>query len=205
MKERELRDLIADVKTGRLSRRAFVQRMIAVGLTAPMAGMMLSQSGVAMAATAFPYKPTKAGGGGAAEAAVLAGRDPAQPAFRRRHQGPGRLPDLLRAAGGMGRRRQSGAVPGRRNSEQGKRRAGRGRPLGDLEAETRRQMARRQAVHRRRRRLQLGICAEPGDRRGLDRAATRTSRSKRSTISPSASSSPSRRRSGPMPLSATTA
>jgi peptide/nickel transport system substrate-binding protein len=64
MRERELRDLIADVKTGRLSRRAFVQRMIAVGLTAPMAGMMLSHSGVAMAATAFPYKPTKAGGGG---------------------------------------------------------------------------------------------------------------------------------------------
>jgi peptide/nickel transport system substrate-binding protein len=64
MKERELRDLIADVKTGRLSRRAFVQKMIAVGLTAPMAGMMLSQSGVAMAATAIPYKPTKAGGGG---------------------------------------------------------------------------------------------------------------------------------------------
>jgi peptide/nickel transport system substrate-binding protein len=65
MKERELRDLIADVKNGQLSRRAFVQRMIAVGLTAPMAGMMLSQSGVAMAATAIPYKPTKAGGGGA--------------------------------------------------------------------------------------------------------------------------------------------
>src|SRR5690349_22100864 len=64
MKERQLRDLIADVKTGQLSRRAFVQRMIAVGLSAPIAGMMLSQSGVAMAATALPYKPTKAGGGG---------------------------------------------------------------------------------------------------------------------------------------------
>jgi peptide/nickel transport system substrate-binding protein len=64
MQERELRDLIADVKTGRLSRRAFVQRMLAVGLTAPMAGMMLSHSGVAMAETAIPYKPTKAGGGG---------------------------------------------------------------------------------------------------------------------------------------------
>src|SRR6266849_239849 len=64
MKERELRDLIAEVKTGRMSRRAFVQRMIAVGLTAPTAGMMLSQSGVVMAATAIPYKPTKAGGGG---------------------------------------------------------------------------------------------------------------------------------------------
>jgi peptide/nickel transport system substrate-binding protein len=64
MNERELRNLIAEVKTGRLSRRTFVQRMIAVGLTAPMAGMMLSHSGVAMAETAIPYKPTKAGGGG---------------------------------------------------------------------------------------------------------------------------------------------
>src|SRR6266851_8687563 len=65
MKELELRDLIADVKAGQLSRRDFVQRMIVVGLTAPMAGIMLSQSGVAMAETAIPYKPTKAGGGGA--------------------------------------------------------------------------------------------------------------------------------------------
>jgi peptide/nickel transport system substrate-binding protein len=64
MKEQELRDLISDVKTGRMSRRAFVQKMIAVGLTAPMAGMMLSQSGVAIAAAPVPYKPTKAGGGG---------------------------------------------------------------------------------------------------------------------------------------------
>ena len=64
MDEPGIRSLIGDVKDGRLSRRAFVQQMVAVGLTAPMAGVMLSQSGVAMAATAFPYKPTKAGGGG---------------------------------------------------------------------------------------------------------------------------------------------
>ena len=64
MNEQDIRNMITEVKVGRLSRRAFVQRMIAVGLTAPMAGMMLSQSGVAMAATAIPYKPTKAGGGG---------------------------------------------------------------------------------------------------------------------------------------------
>jgi len=64
MNEQDIRNLITEVKAGRLSRRAFVQRMIAVGLTAPMAGMMLGQSGVAMAATAIPYKPTKAGGGG---------------------------------------------------------------------------------------------------------------------------------------------
>src|ERR1700756_1296582 len=63
MNERELRNLVADVKAGRLSRRNFVQSMVAFGLTAPMAGMMLTQSGVAQAATAIPYKPPKAGGG----------------------------------------------------------------------------------------------------------------------------------------------
>ena len=65
MKEQDLRDLITDVKTGRLSRRAFVQQMVGLGLTAPIAGMMLSHSGVAWAAAEMPYKPTKAGGGGA--------------------------------------------------------------------------------------------------------------------------------------------
>ena len=63
MNARELRDLIAAVKAGRLSRRDFVQSTIALGLTAPMAAMMLSQSGVAIAETAIPYKPPKAGGG----------------------------------------------------------------------------------------------------------------------------------------------
>ncbi|WP_279600722.1 hypothetical protein [Methylobacterium sp. J-077] len=36
MDERDLRGLIGRVKDGRLSRRAFVQRMMAVGLTAPV-------------------------------------------------------------------------------------------------------------------------------------------------------------------------
>ena len=63
MNDRELRNLITEVKAGRLSRRDFVQRMIAVGLTVPIAGMVLSQSGVAMAETPIPYKPPKAGGG----------------------------------------------------------------------------------------------------------------------------------------------
>ena len=66
MDERDLRGLIGQVKDGRLSRRAFVQRMVAVGLTAPMAGLMLAGNGVAMAADIRAgYKPTKAGGGGA--------------------------------------------------------------------------------------------------------------------------------------------
>ena len=60
-----LRGLIAKVKDGKLSRRAFVHKMVALGLTAPMASQMLDYCGVAQAQTAFQYKPTKRGGGGA--------------------------------------------------------------------------------------------------------------------------------------------
>ena len=61
MNERELRGLIADVKEGNLSRRAFVRRMVALGLTAPLAAQMLAYNGVAMAQVKSAYKPTKAG------------------------------------------------------------------------------------------------------------------------------------------------
>ena len=65
MDEQQLRGLVGDVKAGRLSRRSFVQRLVAVGLSAPFAGMVLAQGGVAMASTVRDtYKPTKAGGGG---------------------------------------------------------------------------------------------------------------------------------------------
>src|SRR5690349_1804371 len=57
--------LVNEVKAGRMSRRAFVRAMLGLGLTAPMATMMLAQHGVAMAQPAIPpYKPTKRGGGG---------------------------------------------------------------------------------------------------------------------------------------------
>jgi peptide/nickel transport system substrate-binding protein len=64
MDERDLRGLIGRVKAGRLSRRAFVQRLTAVGLTAPMATQLLALGGVAMAQSRPVYKPTKRGGGG---------------------------------------------------------------------------------------------------------------------------------------------
>jgi len=64
MNEHELRGLIDSVKIGRMSRRGFVRRMVAVGLTAPMATQLLAYSGVAMAQTKSTYKPTKRGGGG---------------------------------------------------------------------------------------------------------------------------------------------
>jgi len=64
MNERELRGLIDQVKAGGLSRRGFVRRMAAVGLTAPMAAQLLAYGGVAMAQSPSTYKPTKRGGGG---------------------------------------------------------------------------------------------------------------------------------------------
>ncbi|WP_085935702.1 peptide ABC transporter substrate-binding protein [Enhydrobacter aerosaccus] len=64
MNEGELRRLLAEVKAGGLSRRVFLRRMAAVGLTAPMATQLLAYSGVAMAQSASTYKPTKRGGGG---------------------------------------------------------------------------------------------------------------------------------------------
>ena len=68
MTERELRELVAAVKAGRISRRAFVHAMVGLGLTAPLAGQLLAQAGIAQAATPAEYKPTKAGGGGVLKA-----------------------------------------------------------------------------------------------------------------------------------------
>ena len=67
MHEREIRTLVEDVREGRLERRSFIRKMVGVGLTAPMASMMLMHYGVANAQSASgpAYKPTRRGGGGA--------------------------------------------------------------------------------------------------------------------------------------------
>ena len=65
MDEHALRDLIRDVKTGRLTRRAFIHTMIGLGLTAPLAAQMLASAGVAAAQPkASAFAPTRRGGGG---------------------------------------------------------------------------------------------------------------------------------------------
>ena len=64
MQERDIRNLIEQVREGELPRRSFIQRMVAVGLTAPMASMLLMHEGIAQTTTALPYKGTKRGGGG---------------------------------------------------------------------------------------------------------------------------------------------
>jgi peptide/nickel transport system substrate-binding protein len=64
MREQELRNLIEDVREGRLPRRSFIQRMVALGLSAPMASTLLMHAGVASAQAPSGYKATKRGGGG---------------------------------------------------------------------------------------------------------------------------------------------
>jgi peptide/nickel transport system substrate-binding protein len=66
MREHQLRDLIGRVKAGTLSRRDFVQAMVALGLTAPLAGQLLASAGVAQAQPkgGGMFTPAKRGGGG---------------------------------------------------------------------------------------------------------------------------------------------
>jgi len=65
MNERELRELVSAVKARRVSRRAFVHKMVGLGLTAPFATQLLAHAGLAQTASQSEYKPTKSGGGGA--------------------------------------------------------------------------------------------------------------------------------------------
>jgi peptide/nickel transport system substrate-binding protein len=80
--ERKLRTLIEDVRAGRLPRRGFMQRMAALGLSAPLASQLLMSAGVAQAQmNVAPYKPTKRGGGGLLKTLWWQGATLLQPHF----------------------------------------------------------------------------------------------------------------------------
>jgi len=64
MDEHDIRSLIGEVTSGRLSRRRFIEMMLGAGLTVPIAGQMLMHAGVANAQQGWTYKPGKRGGGG---------------------------------------------------------------------------------------------------------------------------------------------
>ena len=65
MDEHQIREMLGDVKAGRLSRRTFMQTMLAVGLTGPLVAQMLASAGVAHAQSRPASMPTRRGGGGA--------------------------------------------------------------------------------------------------------------------------------------------
>ncbi len=64
MDERDLRGAMEAVRAGTLPRRRFVQRLAALGISPPLAGLLLMHAGVAPAQTPA-YRPTRRGGGGA--------------------------------------------------------------------------------------------------------------------------------------------
>jgi len=64
MDENDLRALVGRVKDGSLSRRAFLEAMVGVGLSGPFAAQILMHSGVASAGVRPEYAPKKRGGGG---------------------------------------------------------------------------------------------------------------------------------------------
>ena len=65
MTEQELHSMIEAVRARGMSRRDFVRRTVALGLSASMAAQLLLHAGVARSQAAPNYKPTKRGGGGA--------------------------------------------------------------------------------------------------------------------------------------------
>ncbi|CAM5765506.1 peptide ABC transporter substrate-binding protein [Bosea minatitlanensis] len=64
MSSQYIQDMVQNVKEGRVSRRSFIQKLAALGITAPIASQILAWNDVAMANATLAYKPTKAGGGG---------------------------------------------------------------------------------------------------------------------------------------------
>ena len=65
MNEKNIRGLIEDVREGKLARRDFMVKLVSLGVTAPMAGHLLLNAGIAQAQTPPAFTPTKRGGGGA--------------------------------------------------------------------------------------------------------------------------------------------
>jgi hypothetical protein len=105
MNEKDLRRLIEKVRSGRMSRRRFIEGMVGLGLTVPMAGHLLMHSGVANAQSKFNYKPTKRGGGGALKLLMWQGPTLLNPHFAvgrrintRRASSTSRLPDGMATA-----------------------------------------------------------------------------------------------------------
>ncbi len=115
MKEREIRGLIDNVREGKLARRSFIERMVALGLTAPMASMLLMHEGVAQTPAPIPYKPTKRGGGGALKLIYWQAAVHLNPHFAGGTKEQDATPHLLRSARRVGHRRQPDPDAGHRN------------------------------------------------------------------------------------------
>ena len=152
--ERELRALIEDVRTGKLPRRGFIQQMVMLGLTAPMASMMLMHEGLAQSQGSIPYKPTKRGGGGTLKMLYWQASVHLNPHYAggTKDQDASRI--FYEPLAGWD---SDGNLVPQLAAEIPTRAVGR-RQERDLEVEEGRHLARRQALHRRRRGVHRRLC-----------------------------------------------
>ncbi len=175
MDERAIRSLIRDVKADRLTRRRFVQTMVGLGLTAPMAAQMLAASGVAAQpkAASPAFTPTKRGGGGPLKVLWWQAPTLLNPYFATgtKDQDASRI--FYEPLGAFDPDGNLVPILAAEVPSIGQRRPGQGRHLGRLEPQEERALARRQAVHRRRRRVQLGVRRRPRHRLRLHRQLPR--------------------------------
>ena len=128
-----------------------------------MASMLLMHAGIAQAQTSSPYKPTKRGGGGALKLLWWQGATLLNPHFAggTKDQDGSRI--FYEPLAGWDSDGNLVADAGRRDSDARERRRVGRRQDGHLEAQARRHLARRQAVHRRRRACSPG--STPATRR----------------------------------------
>ncbi len=64
MQRHDLRSLVEQVRHGALARRAFIQHLAGLGMTAPVASMILMHEGISQTQPPSTYTPTRRGGGG---------------------------------------------------------------------------------------------------------------------------------------------
>ena len=170
MDEQQLRAWIAGVTSGRLSRRRFIRMAAGVGIAAPLATQLLRFRAAAMAQPPAAYKPTKRGGGGALKVLWWQGPTLLNPHFAvgtKDQEGSRIFYEPLAGwdADGNLVPMLAAEVPSARE-----RRRWRRRQVGHLEAEARRAVARRPAVHRGRRACSTGSTPrDPATARDHDR------------------------------------
>ena len=178
MDDRELRHWLHRVRDGAVSRRQFTRMMIGAGLTAPLAARCWPRPAWPRRSRSPAFTPTRAGRRRAPPHRCGGRRPPCStrtsPTGTKRRRAPasstsrsppstptGNLVPILAAE-----------LPSVQNGGVAK-----DGTVGHLAAQEERAVARRQALHRRRRRLQLGVRRRPRDRR-RDRGH-RTARSAR--------------------------
>ena len=192
-----------ELRSGKITRREFTLRALALGVGMPIISFILRAETVS-ATTASGTVARHVGWGVAAqgdsrsarrgdgwphprrrrraEADPVAGAEHAQPARLHRHQGlSGGVPHH-RAADALPAGRHAHPESGHRGADGRERPPGRGPQERHLQTARRRQVGGRRAVDRRRRRLHLGVDRRSGQRRRLGQSSTsRSSRWRPST------------------------